>query len=165
MVRHHHRIASAIALTLALAAAAPAAAKFELNPPAGASTARTASSTSVCSGACSDSGYAAQNKGAALPHDPRPRAVALAGAGYGYGSTPTASIRSTGPAGPGVVLGARHDIPVPAATTVHVATPKDGFDWGDAGIGAGGAVGLMLLLGGAAVGVTSIRRRASRSTA
>jgi hypothetical protein len=184
MVPHHHRVASAIALTLALAAAAPASARFELNPGTGADNQSTTASTSLCSEVCSASGYAAQNSGAALPHDPRPRAVALAGAGYGYGSSPIAPARTTGP---GVVTGARHVTPTILATrggAVHVApsrltnpvsarhisatasaTPSDGFDWGDAGIGAGGAIALMTLLVGGALGVSSFRRRPTRGTA
>ena len=80
MIRHHHRVASAIALTLALASAAPASARLELNPATGADNQSTTASTSLCSEVCSASGYVSHNSGAALPHDPRPRAVALAGA-------------------------------------------------------------------------------------
>jgi hypothetical protein len=40
---------------------------------------------------------------------------------------------------------------------VEVVTP-DGFDWADAGIGAGTAVGLVLLAGGAAATVRHQRR-------
>ena len=47
----------------------------------------------------------------------------------------------------------------------HGDTPSVGFDWGDAGIGAGGALALMTLLIGAALGAASIRRRATRTTA
>jgi hypothetical protein len=48
---------------------------------------------------------------------------------------------------------------------VRVVTPKDGFDWGDAGIGAGGAVVLMTLAGGSALAVTAARRRVTHGTA
>jgi hypothetical protein len=200
MVRHPHRVASAIALTLALAAAAPASARLELNPATGADNQSTTASTNLCSEVCSASGYVAHNSGATLPHDPRPRAVALAGAGYGYGSTPIAAAGTTGRRA-AVVAGARHVSPTtlaPSAGPRHVtptivatrggadhvapttlatpvgarhvsptasATPNNGFDWGDAGIGAGGAVALMTLLVGGALGVSSVRRRATRSTA
>ena len=44
---------------------------------------------------------------------------------------------------------------------VGVAKPKGGFDWGDAGIGAGAAIGLALL--GVAGGFALFQRRARRS--
>jgi hypothetical protein len=140
MVRHHRRIAPAIALALALATAAPASARFDLNPAAGADSPSTSAHTNLCSEVCSASGYTAHNTGAALPHDPRSRAVALAGAGHVSATTPR-------------------------PTTVRVVTTKNDFDWGDAGIGAGGAIALMTLLGGAAFAMSSGRRRAARSTA
>jgi hypothetical protein len=37
--------------------------------------------------------------------------------------------------------------------------PSGGFDWGDAGIGAAGTIGLFSIAGGAALLVTSRRRR------
>ena len=43
-------------------------------------------------------------------------------------------------------LGGNGGAPLPVA-----AVPSDGFNWGDAGIGLGGAVGLFLLMTGAAV--------------
>ena len=181
MIHHHHRVASAIALTLALASAAPATARLDLNPATGAAKQGTTASTSLCSEVCSASGYVSHNSGAALSHDPRPRAVALAGRGYGYRSTPIAA-RTTGrPAGarhvtPTAVAtrgGAIYGAPTTLPTSVgahHVsspapATPSNAFDWGDAGIGAGGTVALMALLVGGAVGVNSVRRRATRSAA
>ena len=43
----------------------------------------------------------------------------------------------------------QRNTPLPTVITVRVTKPN-GFDWGDAGIGAGGTVGLLLLgLGGA----------------
>jgi hypothetical protein len=180
MIRHHHRVASAIALTLALASAAPAAARFELNPATGADNHSTTANTNLCSEVCSASGYVSHNSGAALPHDPRARAVALAGGGYGYGSTKIAAATTGRPAG------ARHITPTLVATrggaidgatrTVATsvgshpvsspapATPSGGFDWGDAGIGAG-TVALIALLVSGMVGVNSVRRRTTRSPA
>ena len=139
MVRHHRRLAApVIALGLALAAAGPAAARVNLNP-APVATSGSSPSTNLCSEVCSASGYTAGTaSGATLSHDPRPRSTALA-----EGSTQ----------------------PRPAATVVRVVTPKDGFDWGDAGIGAGGAVVLMTLVGGSALGVTAARRRVRHGTA
>jgi hypothetical protein len=138
MVRYYHRLAApVIALGLALAAAGPASARVNLNP-APVATSGSSQSTNLCSEVCSASGYTAGTRsGATLSHDPRPRSVALAG-------------------------GSAQPRP---ATVVRVVTPKDGFDWGDAGIGAGGAVVLMTLAGGSALAVTAARRRVTRSTA
>jgi hypothetical protein len=113
MIRHHHRIAGAIALTLTLAIAAPAYARLDLNPPS-ASPPRSATT------------------GAALPHDPRPRSVALAAA---------------------------------QPKVVHVVAPSDGFHWGDAGIGAGGALVLMTLIAGGVLVAATARRRTTSTTA
>jgi hypothetical protein len=139
MVRYHHRIAApVVALGLALAAAGPASARFDPNP-APIATSSSSPNTSLCSEVCSASGYTAGSQsGATLPHDPRTRSAALA-------------------AGP--------TQPRPTATVVRVVPPKDGFDWGDAGIGAGGAIVLVMLVGAGALGVTAARRRTTSSTA
>jgi hypothetical protein len=47
------------------------------------------------------------------------------------------------------------------AQPVQIVSKADGFDWSDAGIGAGLAFGLMLLAAGAAVGTRHIGRPAS----
>jgi hypothetical protein len=44
---------------------------------------------------------------------------------------------------------------------VQIASRPDGFDWSDAGIGAGLAFGLMLLAAGATVGTRHVSRPAS----
>lgn len=143
MVRHHFRIVAVVALALALATAAPASARFfegtaQLVPPP-TSTAHS----SPCSEACSGKGYAGANRNATPAHDPWYN-VALAGAGYGYGDTPVAK------AGP--------------TTVVHVASAGSDFDWGDAGIGAGGALALAtLFIGGVLVVISARRRTTSRS--
>jgi hypothetical protein len=73
---------------------------------------------------------------------------------------------------PGVLAGAlmaaptahaRLDAPTVTPTTtdtpvVVVVDPSEGFDWGDAGLGAGAAVAIALL-GGAAAAVVTRRRR------
>jgi hypothetical protein len=46
--------------------------------------------------------------------------------------------------------------PSPSSSPTATATPAEGFQWGDAGIGAAGAV---VLLGAAAAGSTVTRRR------
>jgi hypothetical protein len=66
----------------------------------------------------------------------------------------TRELAETGGAAPEVTV-VRVPQPVPAADT--------GLDWGDAGIGAGGMLGLVLL---AAAGILSVsHRRGTRSTA
>jgi len=47
----------------------------------------------------------------------------------------------------------------PAARVVHASSTASGFDWGDAGIGAGGALALALLAVGAASSATHRRHR------
>jgi hypothetical protein len=171
MVRHHHRIAPAIALTLALAAA-PASAKFELNPPAGIQTHPSSrASTNLCSEVCSAGGYASVKQaavtsatGAALPHDPRPRSEVVSGGGYGSASPAAASRSFTGPRSE-VVSGSGYGNPSVRSTVVRVVAPSGGFHWGDAGIGAGGAFALIMLAAGVVLGTTNTRRRASRSSA
>jgi hypothetical protein len=163
MVRHHRRIAPAVGLALALATAAPAAGMPQPNPSSTAQTRQT--STQLCSEVCSASGYGAAKSGATLPHDPRTRAVALAGAGYGYGSTPVASTPSASLRSE-VVSGAGYGNPNAATTVVRVSAPSnDGFDWGDAGVGAGGTLVILGLLGGGAFALSSARGRTSRTTA
>jgi hypothetical protein len=172
MVRHHHRLAPAVALTLALAAAAPASARLELNPPASSAAPSTPASTNLCSEVCGASGYtaatqppgASAGRGAALPHDPRPRAQALAGAATGSGSSTTASSGFSGPRSE-VVSAGGYSNPSAPQTVVRVSAPSGGFDWGDAAIGAGGAVALTMLLIGGVLRTTNIRHRGTGSSA
>jgi hypothetical protein len=93
VVRHHHRIALAVALTLALIVTAPASAKF--------------------------------------------------GRGLPYATT---------------------HLSHPTSTTV-VSAQSNGFDWGDAGIGAGGALGVTALLLGSVLAASHTRRRAGHGSA
>jgi hypothetical protein len=56
--------------------------------------------------------------------------------------------------------------PPPAPTTiVRVITPTDGFDWGDAGIGAAAGVALSMIGLASAVTVSQRRTRRSRGSA
>jgi hypothetical protein len=169
MVRHHHRIALAVALIAALAAAAPASAKpgpyqrltsVELSTPA---------STNLCSEVCSGRGYtagasgpvASAELGAKLPHDPTSRAQLLIAANA---IRPVAHASSTGPRSE-VVSGGGYGNPSAASTIVRVVAPAPGFHWGDAGIGAGGAIATLLLLAGGFVAVSSIRSRTAQTAA
>ena len=162
MIRHHARIARSAALTLALAAiaASPASA---LPPPAG---------PGPCSEACSGGGYGpGPSRPAATPTSTQPRQIASTGPcsevcsdrGYGSSATrPPATPTSTGP-GSDVSSTNGYDLPRVPATVVRTVSGDSGFDWGDAGIGAGAALGLML----AAIGGTLLlaQRRAQSRTA
>ena len=163
MFRHHRRLAAPIALALALAAAAPAAARPQLEPTAGAAHPSPPANTNLCSEVCSASGYIPANAAANRAHNPTARSVAHAGAGYGYGSSPTASTGSTNPRSE-VVSAGGYGNPNVRPTVVRVTPSGDGFDWGDAGIGAGGALALITLAIGGTLGATNIRRRATHTT-
>jgi hypothetical protein len=52
--------------------------------------------------------------------------------------------------------------PSAPATIVHVTNPSNGFNWGDAGIGAAGALGLAMLTAAGALAIT--QRRTHRTT-
>jgi hypothetical protein len=55
---------------------------------------------------------------------------------------------------------------MPASPTiVRVVTPTGGFDWSDAGIGAGVGVALSLIALGGALAVSQRRTRVSRGSA
>jgi hypothetical protein len=156
------RFKTALGLTLVLAAgAAPTAAAM---PQSGATSGGN-SNARLCSEACSGSGYVSvptqvnrgpcseacsargyhsqlpsatptAETGARLPHDPRPRSIATLSRGV-----------------------AVHSAPAPFA---HVVTHDTGFDWGDAAIGAGGAIALLLVGGGATYATTARRSRRFR---
>jgi hypothetical protein len=59
----------------------------------------------------------------------------------------------------GLDAATRHHHPdvVPGPTRIVAVAPAQGFDWGDAGIGAGGALGAVLVAGGSAL---LLKRRA-----
>jgi hypothetical protein len=170
MVRHQYRIAPAIALTLALAAAPPAFARHELNSPAATTQASAPASPNLCSEVCSAAGYttaiqptlASAERGATLPNNPRGRSEVLSGAGSG---SPNSTIMSRGSNGPRseVVSGAGYSNPSGVRTVVRVVARSGGFHWVDAGIGAGGAIAILLLIS-AVLGATNVRRRATRGT-
>jgi hypothetical protein len=164
MFRHHRRLAAPVALTLALAAAVPASARPALEPTAGAANPSPRASTNLCSEVCGAGGYTATGAGANLAHNRTGGSVAPAIDGYGLGSSPTTSTGSTSPRSE-VVSAGGYGSPNMRATVVRVASSGDGFDWGDAAVGAGGALALMTLVIGGTLGVTNIRRRATRTTA
>jgi hypothetical protein len=140
MVRHHYRVASAIALTLALAVAAPASARLELSPATG-----PVNQTRAPGERHVPPTILATSAGSAAV---TPRIVATRGG----------AVR-VAPRTPTTPVGARHVTATTAASSNH------GFHWSDAGIGAGGAVALMTLVVGGALGASSVRRRTTRSPA
>lgn len=162
MIRHHHRIAFAIAVTAALAAAAPASARFELNPAPTTAVSSPSASPNLCSEVCgayargTSAPVASAERGATLPHDPRPR-----------GELSSAAVTQSSPTGPRseVVSGGGYGNPVSALTVARVAAPTGGFHWGDAGIGAGGAFAIVLLLAGGLAAATTLRHRGDRTAA
>ena len=129
MSRHNHHISTAIALTLALAAAAPSAASarpFDPIPPAAASQPMALPAVSPHSrDAANPAAHAVQAQAARVARE----------------------------------LAARDAISGPAITTppsaeiVTVFQPN-GFDWGDAGIGAGTTLALILILFGSTLYLT-----------
>ena len=76
--------------------------------------------------------------------------------------SPTGAQRRAGAAAPGggdaSPLGYRHALPQDYGTVpVEVVRGPSAFDWGDALIGAGGALALLLLAGGATIATRHIR--------
>jgi hypothetical protein len=132
---YHHRTAT-ITLALALAVGVPTAAAAQ-QPGQPSSPANG----SPCSEVCSGGGYGpgtSTSPAYSLPvilndlGNPAPCSEVCSGGGYG-------------------------SVSQPSPTPVHVAAHSAGFDWGDAGIGAGGMLALTVIgLGGA---LTLTRRR------
>jgi hypothetical protein len=129
MIHPHHRIRSVLALTLALTACAAAPAAARLQLNPG-PPATTQSQAST--NLCSE----------------------VCGAG-GYGSIPqhTTTVAKHGAQLP-------HDPrPHPVAANPGATSSDDGFDWGDAAIGAGGTVVVLLLAAGGVHVATNRRGR------
>lgn len=176
MTRHHHRITPTIALTLALAAATAPTAWADPQPLARAEAAiahhATPASTGPCSEVCSGGAgsygpvsqpaWTNQDAGARLPHDPRPRSAALATTSNRSLNVATRTLAT--PVSCGDVCSGHGYGPVDTpATIVRVVAPQRGFDWGDAGIGAGSTLILIAIgLAGtrAATGRAPYRHRA-----
>jgi hypothetical protein len=97
-------------------------------------TTQSSASTSLCSEVCSNRGYGLGNQ-PPLTHASTgvgPRSEVVSGDGYGPVSVP--------------------------ATVIRVVAPTGGFDWGDAGIGAGGALALAMIGFGGVLAATNRRR-------
>jgi hypothetical protein len=144
MRRHHHRITATIALTFALAATTATTASARLvigdspfSPPA------TWSAPS-CGELCS-----VYRHGPVNMTTPSPSTAASCGGLCSHRHGPV-NVATPSPAAP-----------EPAIRIVR-ASPGGGFDWGDAGIGAGGGAGITLLAG--ALAAAGSRRRTRRRT-
>jgi hypothetical protein len=136
----HHRITTTIALTLALAAtAATAASAASADPPpltqtvAAIADHATTGSPATCGDVCSGHGYGSRTMATRSRATAAPCGDVCSGHGYGSISAP--------------------------ATVMRAVAPSGGFDWGDAGIGAAGAIVLMLAGIGGWLAATGRRRR------
>jgi hypothetical protein len=135
MFRHHHPTSGVIALALALAAVAPAGASARYAQDPPPTTSQTQA-------------LAAVNPHSRDAANPAVRAIQAQGARVGH----ELAARDSLTAGP------------PPPQIIRVSQPN-GFDWGDAGIGAAGGVALAMLgLGGALV-VMHRPKRARQTTA
>jgi hypothetical protein len=180
-----HRIGTSVALALALAAiATPAGARpFDLNAngsevPAGPTSMQAASQPTQPNGVPPILSAAKRSQRATLQHaQQQDRLAYLAhhqpnGAKYSssemnaYGDATPSVLASTGPRSEVVSGGGYGPINTPA-TVVRVLAHDGGFDWGDAGIGAAGGLGLALVgLGGVfAISQQRQARRSKRSAA
>ena|ERR1035438_2615771 len=134
----HHRITTTIALALALAATAAPLASADPAPLARAEAAianaspHSQPSSGPCSEVCSAHGYSTVQLTTATPASTGPCSEVCSGGGYGPVSAP--------------------------ATVVRVVAPGNGFDWGDAGIGAGSTLALTLIGLGGVLAATNRRR-------
>jgi hypothetical protein len=169
MLHHHHHIASALALTAALAVAAPASATLRPDPQANVANANSSSSTIPCTRSCVQAGgqppaaelgfnrsSAAQAPAAQLGFKRSPAAQAPA-AQLGFNDSSVGQGRGTE-----TVSGSDYPNPIALATKLRTP-PPDTFDWGDAGIGAGGALGVTMLAVGTVLFAIKARQRPTRN--
>lgn len=169
MLRHHHRIASLLALTAALVLAAPVSATLKPRPGANVANASSSSSTIPCSRTCVQAGGQAPAAELGFNRSSAARAPA-AQLGFNRSSaaqTPATQLGfndSSVGQGRGTEAASSSDYanPPALATQLRVARP-DGFDWGDAGIGAAGAIGLTMLVVGALLFTIKARQRETRN--
>jgi hypothetical protein len=155
-----NRISIGLALTLALAViAAPAFARtFELNANGSYVPTRLASVQAPSQPAVTPTITQPRSKIA----NTGPCSEACSGSGYGSRvSRPAASPTSNGP-GSDVSSTNGYDLARVPPTLVRVISRDSGFDWADAGIGAGAALGLMLAATGGTL-LVAHRRTQSRT--
>jgi hypothetical protein len=136
MARHYHRrLLPAVAVTLALVGVSSASAR-PIDPPWSGASPSSHTVPSPCSEVCSGGASVAQ---AAVPSAPSGATI-----------PPDAWVGSVASGG------------VVASPAVARVATSSGFHWGDAGIGAGGALALATLLGTGSLIVMKVRRRPTR---
>ena len=78
------------------------------------------------------------------PASAGPCSEVCSGGGYDSSVSPTAATPTTHRPGSDVSSTNGHDLARVSPSVVRISSSDTGFDWGDAGIGAGGALGLVL---------------------
>ncbi len=171
MLRHHHRIAPVLALTAALVLAAPAAsATLRPDPRATVADGNSSSSTIPCSRTCVQAGGHAPAAELGFNRSSVARAPA-AQLGFNRSSAAQAPAAQLGfndssvGQGRGTEAVSGSDYPNPIALATKRGVRPEGFDWGDAGIGAGGALGLMMLVVGTVLFAIKARQRPTQNAA
>jgi hypothetical protein len=182
----HHRVAPFVALTLAFTASFARTASADPQPLAKAEAviaaaqsrvstairpnpdeqvATASGTTGPCSEVCSGAGYTStglpliDQSGAIFPHASRPRPLAPSERQI----TSLAEIQK-GAQNAGLhpgAFGATEAAGTPSIV-VRATAPNDGFDWGDAGIGAGGTLALTLIGVGGVLALTNHRNHRVR---
>jgi len=171
--RFRTRFATGLVALLALTATAAPTAWADPQPLARAEAAIAANHspasryTGPCSEACSGGGYAAASQpswipddsGATLPHDPRPRPLPPS-----QPQTTSLSEIQQGAKQAGLHPGVfgQSEAASNQATAARVTAPDGGFDWGDAGIGAGGMLVVTLIGAGGLLTVANRRNHRTR---
>lgn len=119
-------------------------------------------STILATAPSTAAGKGAKDGSPSTPTTPGPRSEVMSGSGYGSTVTrPAATPKSTGP-GSDVSSTNGYDFARVPPTVVQTISGDSGFDWGDAAIGAGAALGLTLAATGSAL-LLAHRRTQSRA--
>jgi hypothetical protein len=186
MIRQHHLIRGTIALAAALTASLAPAAWADPAPLAKAEAriaANSQSSTAVqpnpdeqtasnapavtgasCGDVCSGHGYGPVSVATRAPATTAPCGDVCSGHGYGPVSVATRAPATTAPCGD-VCSGhgyGRVNVStraIPSVRPPSAAAPSSGFDWGDAGIGAGSMLALTLVGVGGVLAASNRRGR------
>jgi len=162
MIHEHHRITSAVVVALALAASIAPAASADPQPLASAEAAIAANGRPTTAVRPNPDEQTLTQ----APVDSGPCSEVCSGGGYGFGNSSSAESGAQLPhnplAGTGLLSEQANGLVAAAHTpaVVHVTAPSGGFDWGDAGVGAGGMLALILIGVG---GVLTAARRRSHS--
>jgi hypothetical protein len=93
----------------------------------------------------------------ARPLERRPGASGQITSGTGERATATSSLAAR--SRPDLTSESRHGQPIVAPVIVRVVTPRAGFDWGDAGIGAAAALAISMIALAAGLAITQRRAR------